>query len=101
MAKADDSDKNCFCGGLAKFSEMLISVEALLCDAQGQDRDGAGKLFGAGSWSAMVKWSGGLWDGAKSKPSTSTKSSTLRPTTASSSSVTVGANSATANTLRA
>ena len=35
MAKADDSDKNCFCGGLAKFSEMLISVQALLCEAQG------------------------------------------------------------------
>ena len=24
-------DKDCFCGGLLKFSEMLTSVEALLC----------------------------------------------------------------------
>ena len=39
MVEADDSDKACFCGGLAKFSEMLISVEALLCEAQGQDRE--------------------------------------------------------------
>ena len=28
-----EGDKDCFCGGLVKYSEMLTSVEALLCSS--------------------------------------------------------------------
>ena len=42
FAKADHSDKACFCRGMGKFYEMLASVEALLC----QDDQ---LLFGSGS----------------------------------------------------
>lgn len=35
-----DEDKDCFCGGVLKYSEMLTSVKEILCDDQEQERQG-------------------------------------------------------------
>merc|ERR1711971_1108177 len=87
---ADVDDKACFCGGLAKFSQMLTSVEAILCEVQGNDRAGAGRLFFA---SGNKNWFGN-WLGFGPKPKSP---STTTPTPSS----TVGAASAAATTLQA
>merc|ERR1719500_426620 len=37
-------DKDCFCGGLVKFAEMLTSVEALLCGGENEGEGRTGKV---------------------------------------------------------
>jgi len=37
-------DKDCFCGGLVKFAEMLTSVEALLCGGEDEGEGRTGKV---------------------------------------------------------
>ena len=71
-------DKACFCGGLAKFSQMLTSVEAILCEAQ--DRAGAGRLFFA---SGRKNWFGHWLGFGPKSPSTTTPtpSTTIQSTT--------------------
>merc|ERR1719431_1115250 len=46
LTEVSMEDKDCFCGGLVKFSEMLTSVEALLCG--GEDEGRTGKLAAEG-----------------------------------------------------
>jgi len=46
LTEVSMDDKDCFCGGLVKFSEMLTSVEALLCG--GEDEGRTGKLEAGG-----------------------------------------------------
>ena len=41
-------DKDCFCGGLVKFAEMLTSVEALLCGGEDEGEGRTGKVAAGG-----------------------------------------------------
>ena len=74
---------DCFCGGLGKFSQMISSVEAILCKTQGNNR--AGRLFFA---SGNKNWLG-HWLGFGPATTTPTPSTT------------VGADSAAATNLQA
>ena len=46
LVEGSMEDKDCFCGGLVKFSEMLTSVEVLLCG--GEDEGRTAKLAAGG-----------------------------------------------------
>ena len=63
-------DKDCFCGGLLKFSEMLSSVEALLCAG---DQGRAARLFFPG---------GGIFPNLFATTQAPTTATTAAPTTA-------------------
>merc|ERR1719341_2242293 len=67
-------DQDCFCGGLLKFSQMLNSVEALLC-LETQGRVGSGKLF-FGSGSKNLDWT---WLGFGPKSSSTTTPTSSSP----------------------
>ena len=61
LTEVSMDDQDCFCGGLVKFSDMLTSVKALLCLEEDEVRAGMGSFF---------------WPETKTKPSTTTQSST-------------------------
>ena len=49
LTEVSMDNHDCFCGGLVKFSDMLTSVEALLCPDENQGRVGANAFFGNGA----------------------------------------------------
>ena len=87
MGSMDDQD--CFCGGLLKFSQMLNSVEAILCETQGNNR--AGRLFFA---SGNKNWLGHWLVFGPKSPSPSPATTTPTPSTF------VGVDSAAATDLK-
>ena len=46
LTEVSVDNHDCFCGGLVKFSDMLKSVEALLCPDENQGRVGSNAFYG-------------------------------------------------------
>ena len=76
----DEEDMACFCGGLGKFSEMLINVKGLLCEAEefhDQDHDD-GSLLGAAAPSLESSSDSGVLDLFEGNHATQNEVCTLR-----------------------